>query len=107
MLGSQGQTRPARMGNAQARRRIKPSDFEYLAKNTAFLTLEVGQCIAMSLPFGQHICSIAARFFNGATVKKKRAKKGVQGRPGQYFKKNYFIVVSLFYLCCKLESGEL
>ena len=30
------------MGNAQARRRIKASDFDYLAKNTNFLTLEVG-----------------------------------------------------------------
>ena len=29
------------MGNAQARRRIKASDFDYLAKNTNFLTLEV------------------------------------------------------------------
>ena len=31
------------MGNAQARRRIKASDFDYLAKNTNFLTLEVGE----------------------------------------------------------------
>ena len=30
-----------RMGNAQARKRIKASDFDYLAKNTNFLTLEV------------------------------------------------------------------
>ena len=30
------------MGNVQARRRIKASDFDYLAKNTNFLTLEVG-----------------------------------------------------------------
>jgi hypothetical protein len=33
------------MGNSQARRRIRPADFEYLAKNTAFLTLEVKQSI--------------------------------------------------------------
>ena len=32
-----------RMGNAQARKRIKASDFDYLAKNTNFLTLEVSQ----------------------------------------------------------------
>jgi len=31
------------MGNAQARKRIKASDFDYLAKNTNFLTLEVGE----------------------------------------------------------------
>ena len=33
--------RATRMGNAQARKRIKASDFDYLAKNTNFLTLEV------------------------------------------------------------------
>ena len=33
------------MGNAQARRRIKASDFDYLAKNTNFFTLEVGKMI--------------------------------------------------------------
>ena len=33
------------MGNAQARKRIKASDFDYLAKNTNFLTLEVGKMI--------------------------------------------------------------
>merc|ERR1711915_902433 len=30
-----------RMGNSQARQRIKPRDFEYLAKNTRFATLEL------------------------------------------------------------------
>ena len=34
-----------RMGNAQARKRIKASDFDYLAKNTNFLTLEVSWII--------------------------------------------------------------
>ena len=29
------------MGNAQARKRIKARDFEYLAKNTRFATIEV------------------------------------------------------------------
>ena len=33
------------MGNAQARKRIKASDFDYLAKNTNFLTLEVSRPI--------------------------------------------------------------
>ena len=31
------------MGNAQARKRIKARDFEYLAKNTRFATIEVRQ----------------------------------------------------------------
>jgi len=35
--------RATRMGNAQARKRIKASDFDYLAKNTNFLTLEVAE----------------------------------------------------------------
>ena len=37
--------RATRMGNAQARKRIKASDFDYLAKNTNFLTLEVSWII--------------------------------------------------------------
>merc|ERR1711970_839273 len=35
-----GKTR-IRMGNAAMRQRVKPADFHYLAKNTAFLTKEV------------------------------------------------------------------
>ena len=37
----------ARMGNAAARERIKARDFEYLAKFTGFVTMEVKGAVAL------------------------------------------------------------